>query len=139
MKNALAKVSIDHNDPVVYHYCSSMAFESIIESGCFWATDLRSMNDPREVKSSISTVLKFLEDMRFIEGSPSAELLDHTTRAFNKYNGFVRFFAPHSLTRVMICILGSIMDHVAQASQLGSERVVIRDFTGEMLHIVMIF
>lgn len=79
-------------EEIVYHYCSSSAFESIIENRCIWAADVRAMNDPREVKSSFQTVASFLEGLSFAEGSISAELLRDVKNRFEAYNKFSRFF-----------------------------------------------
>jgi hypothetical protein len=50
------------------------------------------MNDPREVKSSVSTAESFLEGMTFSGGSLSAKLRERTIDRFRVFNGFSRFF-----------------------------------------------
>lgn len=92
MTNALAKLFSEPTEPLVYHYCSLPAFEGIIENGCFWAADLRTMNDPREVKGSVSTVTAFLDDLSPEQGSLSSQLLDRVRSKLGAYSAFTRYF-----------------------------------------------
>lgn len=92
MSNALAKLFSDPTEQLVYHYCSLPAFEGIIESRCFWAADLRTMNDPREVKGSLSTVTGFLDDLSPDEGSLSSQLLERVRQKLGAYSTFTRYF-----------------------------------------------
>lgn len=93
MANALARLLSESYEPLVYHYCPLHAFEGIIERGCFWASDLRSMNDPREVKRSFETVEGYLASLSFAQGSVSSNLLEMTSGRFLAFNKFSRFFS----------------------------------------------
>lgn len=48
---------------LVYHYSSLSGLKGIIEKNCFWATNLRFVNDPRELETGHETVKEAGENL----------------------------------------------------------------------------
>jgi len=47
---------------ILYHYTTASGMKGIIESGCFWATHFRFLNDPKEILYSIDLIDKELKN-----------------------------------------------------------------------------
>lgn len=67
---------------IIYHYCSTEAFLSIIENNCIWLSDISKTNDSTEmqwlfsnVKSAVSNTLSQLEDKVSLAVRLQVELL----------------------------------------------------------------
>jgi hypothetical protein len=93
LSNALASLMIGGYDQIVYHYCGPSVFESIVESRCIWAADLRSANDPREVRDGGSAVKEFLSKSSYPEGSVSNTFVRNVSSSFDQFSSELRFFA----------------------------------------------
>jgi hypothetical protein len=56
----------------IYHYTNDAGLRGILESGKFWLTDIRSLNDPSELKHGFKIAISELKKM--VEGgSPASE------------------------------------------------------------------
>lgn len=47
---------------MIYHYCNTVAFQSIIATKQIWLTDITKLNDKSEYKSGFDIILEILED-----------------------------------------------------------------------------
>ncbi|MCC0805953.1 DUF2971 domain-containing protein [Methylobacterium sp. W2] len=82
---------------VLYHYCSAEAFLGIINTKEIWFSNLKSSNDPRELKYGYDNVFEILRATR--EQTESAEikrvidfLEDRLTPFYNRVNVFCTCF-----------------------------------------------
>ncbi|MGI3168625.1 DUF2971 domain-containing protein [Pseudooceanicola sp. C21-150M6] len=90
--NALAGY-LNMSQPVCYyHYCDAHAFLQIIQNKAIWASDLKYMNDPREVGESFRIVAEFLEGMDFDARSPNGNFLSGLRDHFNGLRESTRIF-----------------------------------------------
>ncbi|WP_209509540.1 MULTISPECIES: DUF2971 domain-containing protein [unclassified Ruegeria] len=90
MQNALTGL-FSGLSPRYYHYCSAAAFLEIVKNGEIWASDLESMNDPREVKNGLPVVKDYLDSLSFAEGSENQKFLEEVRAAFDNYKEKIKF------------------------------------------------
>jgi len=69
---------------ILYHYTKAEAFQKILSSGTFWASDIRYMNDASEV-AYVSEILKseIREAMKSAHEDDQRELLERIARTFS--------------------------------------------------------
>ena len=77
----------------LYYYCSMDAFHGIVESKRLWASDLKAMNDPREVNLGLDFVKDFLGNLGFLPGTPENDFCLKVKENFSEVSEeFVFFF-----------------------------------------------
>jgi len=47
--------------PVIYHYTDDKGLKGILENGCLWLTDIRSLNDPSELSHGLTMAADIIE------------------------------------------------------------------------------
>ncbi|WP_100469104.1 DUF2971 domain-containing protein [Mycobacteroides abscessus] len=67
---------------VLYHYTDAGGFTGIVGSGKIWATDIRFLNDPRELKYAWEELLVALEEAKALKPEYS-EAYDATSQAIS--------------------------------------------------------
>ncbi len=72
--------------PIIYHYTNDVGLRGILESGCFWLTDVFDLNDPSEMNYGFSQAIKVLNTKAAIgppEAKKFAELFESFATAGN--------------------------------------------------------
>lgn len=91
LANALAGL-VAEDENLVFHYCDSRSFLSLLENGCLWASDLRSMNDPREIGDGKRILDSFLQGLEFAVGSPNDEFRKQVLERLKLVESLTRSF-----------------------------------------------
>jgi hypothetical protein len=81
LDSSLGYLASQEPPPVIYHYTDDKGLRGILESGCFWLTDVFSLNDPSEMAHGFKQAIKVL-NARAAAGPPESQTFARVFEAF---------------------------------------------------------
>lgn len=79
--------------PILYHYCNSKAFKSIIETKCIWISNMRFMNDYIEHNWLVSLAMDRLKELLKVDEDPFYEKLFNALQTPFSYEPYCGCFS----------------------------------------------
>ena len=107
LDSALGYLASKEPPPIIYHYTNDMGLRGILESGCFWLTDVFDLNDPSELNHGFSQAVKVL-NARAATGPPE------TPRFARLFEAFAREGAVQKIAHFFVCSFSAHKDDLGQ-------------------------
>jgi hypothetical protein len=81
LESSLGYLGSQEPPKFIYHYTDDRGLRGILEGGCFWLTDVFSLNDPSEMAHGFTQAVKVL-NARAATGPPESQTFTRSFEAF---------------------------------------------------------